>query len=107
MFCTPRIFPEESQTFLKGILTIIGKASGIQRIIPSDATEKIVLAASISSREQEILKLLSTGLSNREIAIRCGISSSTVKTHIENIYEKLGVNSRLLAITQAQLLNLI
>lgn len=86
---------------------MLGKPNGIQRIIPSAATEKFVLAASISSREQEILKLLSTGLSNREIAHRCGISPSTVKTHIENIYEKLGVNSRLQAIAQAQLLDLI
>jgi LuxR family maltose regulon positive regulatory protein len=99
--------PGGIQAFLKGILIMLGKPNGIQRIIPSAATEKLALAASISSREQEILKLLSTGLSNREIAFRCGISTSTVKTHIENIYEKLGVNSRLLAIAQAQLLNLI
>lgn len=99
--------PAGIQAFLKGILTMLGKPNGIQRIIPSAATEKFALAASISSREQEILKLLSTGLSNREIAHRCGISPSTVKTHIENIYEKLGVNSRLQAIAQAQLLDLI
>jgi LuxR family maltose regulon positive regulatory protein len=95
------------QAFLKGILTMLRKSNGIQSTLSNAATEKLVLAASISSREQEILKLLSTGLSNREIAFRCGISTSTVKTHIEKIYRKLGVNSRLHAIAQAQLLNLI
>lgn len=95
------------QSFLKGILTMLGKANGVQRILPSKQAEELSLAASISPREQEILKLLSRGFSNREIASQCCISPSTVKTHIENIYTKLGVNSRLQAIAQAQMLNIL
>lgn len=48
----------------------------------------------LSPREQEVLTLLSRGLSNREIADTLGISSHTVKTHLERTYEKLGVSSR-------------
>jgi len=64
-------------------------------------------AASISPREQQVLQLVSAGLSNREIAARFSISASTVKTHLENIYRKLGVNSRTQAVAQAQALKLV
>jgi ATP/maltotriose-dependent transcriptional regulator MalT len=65
------------------------------------------IAASISPREQEVLQLLSAGLSNREIAAKLSISVSTAKTHLENIYRKLGVNSRTQAVAQAHALKLL
>lgn len=48
----------------------------------------------LSLREQEVLTLLSRGLSNKDIAEELGISAHTVKTHVERTYEKLGVSSR-------------
>lgn len=48
----------------------------------------------LSPREQEILALLSQGLSNKDIAEALNISAHTVKTHLERTYEKLGVSSR-------------
>lgn len=48
----------------------------------------------ISAREHEIIELLVKGLSNREIAEKLFISPNTVKTHIKNIYAKLGVSNR-------------
>ena len=86
---------------------MLGESTGIQRILLSKETTELAIAASISPHEREILKLLSAGFSNREIAAKCSISTSTVKTHIENIYRKLGVKGRLPAITQAQMLNLV
>ena len=51
----------------------------------------------LSERELEVLRLLSTGLSNKEIAPLLFISESTVKTHIEHIIRKLGVSDRVQA----------
>ncbi len=44
--------------------------------------------------EKKILELLALGLANKEIANRLGLSSSTVRWHLENIYSKLHVSSR-------------
>ncbi len=49
----------------------------------------------ISEREGEIIALLIEGLSNQQIAKQLYISPNTVKTHIKNIYTKVGVNNRL------------
>lgn len=61
----------------------------------------------LSQREQEIIILVAEGLSNQEIAERLVISLPTVKTHIGNIFNKLGVSSRTQAIARAKTLGLI
>ena len=61
----------------------------------------------ISKRELEILGLMAQGHSNQEIASKLFISLSTVKTHIQNIFEKLEVKRRLQAVEKARGLNLI
>jgi RNA polymerase sigma factor (sigma-70 family) len=48
----------------------------------------------LTAREEETLKLLATGDSNREIARRLGISEQTVKNHVASIFRKLQVNDR-------------
>ncbi len=48
----------------------------------------------LTNREREILALLADGLGNKQIAARLGISTNTVKTHLELLFEKLGVSSR-------------
>lgn len=50
--------------------------------------------AALTSREREILALLADGLGNKQIAARLGISANTVKTHLELVFEKLGVSTR-------------
>lgn len=95
------------RSFLKGILTMLGHAGGVPRPLPRDESIALAIAASISPREQEILQSIYAGLSNREIAEKFTISASTVKTHLENIFRKLGVSSRTQAIAQAQVLGLV
>jgi len=55
----------------------------------------------------EVLRLIVAGLSNQGIAERLVISLTTVKTHIGNIYQKLGVASRTQAIARAEVLGLL
>jgi LuxR family maltose regulon positive regulatory protein len=96
-----------ARSFLKGILTMLGHVGGIPKPLPQDESMALAIAASISPREQQILQLIGVGLSNREIAEKFSISASTVKTHLENIFRKLGVSSRTQAIAQAHVLGLV
>ena len=63
--------------------------------IRSPAEEKL------SEREIEVLELVAQGSSNREIAKRLHISQATVKSHLINIFNKLGVSDRTAAVTSA------
>ena len=66
-------------------------------------TKKKAKASNIlTNREFEVLKLISEGASNEEIAKRLFISLSTVKSHTLNIFGKLGVNSRSKAVVEAE-----
>ena len=62
---------------------------------------------SLTNRETEVLEQLSNGLSYTKIADNLFLSPSTVRKHIENIYAKLQVHSKLEAIQKAKRINLI
>jgi two-component system nitrate/nitrite response regulator NarL len=55
----------------------------------------------LSEREMQVLRLIADGLSGPEIAGRLYISSSTVKTHIKSVFEKLEVKDRAAAVAEA------
>jgi DNA-binding CsgD family transcriptional regulator len=55
----------------------------------------------LTPRQNNLLRLVAAGHTNSQIARRLGISEGTVRTHLENIYEKLGVSSRTAAVTRA------
>jgi LuxR family maltose regulon positive regulatory protein len=65
------------------------------------------LSEPLSERELEVLGLVAAGKSNGEIASGLFVSLSTVKTHINNLYRKLGARSRTQAIARARELDLI
>jgi len=67
----------------------------------------LVAQLELSNRELEILGLMAAGNSNQEIAHSLFISLSTVKTHNQNIFEKLTVKRRTQAVEKAKKLNLI
>ncbi len=56
------------------------------------------LTESLTAREKEILELLAKGQMNKEVANQLDISTGTVRKHIQNIYEKLHVNTRVEAV---------
>ena len=69
--------------------------------------KSLVCQLELSKRELEILSLLAQGHSNQEIAAKLFVSLSTVKTHNQNLFEKLDVKRRIQAVEKAKRLNLI
>jgi LuxR family maltose regulon positive regulatory protein len=65
------------------------------------------LVEPLSDRELEVLRLIAAGLSNPEIAQELVIAVSTVKSHVNHIFGKLGVTSRTQAVARARELNLL
>ncbi|MBW2942393.1 helix-turn-helix transcriptional regulator [Zhongshania aquimaris] len=65
------------------------------------------LVEPLTGRQLEILRLIGTGLGNKELAETLHISLSTVKWHVHNIIEKLGVKNRTAAVSYARINNLI
>lgn len=57
--------------------------------------------AVLTARESEVLRLVATGHSNKQIAAALGIGESTVKTHLLKVFDKLGVADRTRAVTLA------
>lgn len=55
----------------------------------------------LTVREVEILRLLATGMANKQIAYRLTISEKTVRNHVSNMYEKLGIYDRAQAVLYA------
>ena len=62
---------------------------------------------SLTNREMEILTLIALGLTNKKIAQQLVISENTLRTHVRNLYRKLGVNNRTQAMKAGQDLGLI
>jgi len=75
--------------------------------VPTAAQAAPGLAAPLTGREVEMLRLIATGMRNQEIADHLFISLSTVKRHIANAYGKLDVGHRTEAVARATKLNLL
>ncbi|MEA2000306.1 MAG: LuxR C-terminal-related transcriptional regulator [Actinomycetota bacterium] len=73
---------------------------------PSHRTDGMVHVEPLTDRERDVLRLLSSDLSLREIATELYVSHNTVKGHTKSVYRKLGVTSRAAAIEMADALNL-
>jgi DNA-binding NarL/FixJ family response regulator len=71
----------------------------IHKTLP-DVTEEARIA-SLTAREMEILLALTEGLATSEVAKRCGIRVMTVQSHVKSILAKLGVHSKVEAVTLA------
>ena len=67
----------------------------------AELSQRAPLGEELSERELEVLRLMAKGAANKEIGAQLSISQSTVKTHISNIFQKLGINDRTGAVTEA------
>lgn len=64
-------------------------------------SSKALPKAALTGREEEVLRLMATGLSNPEIAQSLTVSLETVKTHVGNVLTKLGAQNRTHAVVIA------
>lgn len=83
---------------------VMAEFSRLSRFAPTSAG---ILEEPLSPRETEILRLVATGASNREIAEYFVIAEGTVKNHLTNILSKLGVKDRMQAVLKAKEYGLI
>ncbi len=79
----------------------LGKKNEPQAISEKDLSKRLELLK-ISSREYEVLQLISNGLSNQQIADQLFISVSTVKSHTSKLFEKLNAERRTHLIQKAK-----
>jgi LuxR family maltose regulon positive regulatory protein len=91
------IYPSGSTPVGKNRSSLLGK----QAVSPQPLIEPL------SERELEVLRLLRTDLNGPEIARELMVSLSTLRTHTQNIYAKLGVNNRRAAVRRAEELDLL
>jgi len=96
----------DAQLFIREVLRVSGYVDKYPQISQAEI-ETLFIAASISQREQEVLQLLKNGTANRAIADTLSVSESTIKTHLGNIYIKLGVKNRTQAVKRAEELKLV
>lgn len=90
--------------FFDELEAAIRKVHAGARLIPGSVAERLAArmsSAELTARELEVLQQIVAGKSNKEIANSFTISEATVKTHINNILNKLGVSDRTQAVTTA------
>ena len=92
------------ERFSDGALTLDAPRAKSAR---SEGSEAHRLAAHLTARERECLTLLVEGLDTSAMTLRLGISTTTVRSHVQALLTKLGVHSRLEAVTVAVRYNLV
>jgi two-component system, NarL family, nitrate/nitrite response regulator NarL len=82
-------------------IVVIARDGAIAMRAANAAVEDASAEPLLTNRERQVLGLLADGLGNKQIAARLGISTNTVKTHLELLFDKLGVSSRTEAVATA------
>jgi LuxR family maltose regulon positive regulatory protein len=104
-----RDVPAFSSNYLSALLAAFGpdEASRARKMLQEKTLAQSMLVEKLSERELEVLQQIAAGSTNNEIAQKLVVTVSTIKTHINNIYAKLQVHTRLQAVRKAQDLGLI
>jgi DNA-binding NarL/FixJ family response regulator len=89
--CTPDVLFDAVRAAYAGHTPIDPRVASA--LLPGRRSEPAP-ASSLSGRELEVLRLVSKGLANKQIARSLGISEHTVKIHLGNVFKRIGVNDR-------------
>jgi len=82
----------------EGKMTLSAEAA---QVLANSVAQPQIRGEQLTERERDVLKSMVDGLNNREIADRLVVSLGTVKFHVSNIFQKLGVDSRVEAVKMA------
>ncbi|HWI01270.1 MAG TPA: response regulator transcription factor [Propionibacteriaceae bacterium] len=97
----------EPEVILSGIREVMVGGSPLdpkaaRALVTSHRRDSVAPRSQLSDREQEVLTMVGDGLPNKTIARHLGITERTVKAHLTNIYQRLGVSDRTQAALWAQ-----
>ena len=96
----------EPEDILDGIREVVRGGSPLDpvvaRIVLNNSRTRVVPAELLTAREREVLILVEGGFNNRQIGRRLNIAERTVKSHLHNIFQRLGVTHRTEAALWAQ-----
>ena len=106
---TPRGVQHDAvQAYLETLLVAAGEAAeGDAARAATAGDDAGTLIEALTERERNLLRFVSAGLSNRDLAERLSVSTNTVKWHLRNIFEKLRIKNRVQAIALARRSGLI
>lgn len=96
--------PDAAETFARELLTI---ATGRDAFGPGGGADAGIPSEPLNPREIEIVELVASGMSNRDIAGRLGMTEGTVKWHLHRIFDKVGARRRTQAVHCARRIGLI
>ncbi len=93
--------------FLAVGLAVGFRLFGARRTAGFDGNPKARESLGLSERELDVLQQLAEGHSNKEIAAKLNVSPNTIKTHLANLFEKLGAKRRTDALNRARELGIL
>ena len=86
---------------LDTIWAVHARPTRIPPAVAATFAERVLLPSQLSERELDVLRLIVAGHSNKQIGAARHITEGTVNAHVNNIFGKLGVSDRTLAVTTA------
>ena len=96
-----------TDAFAAELLALLDGGDRSTRATPADATNDEGLYGRFSEREREILTLIASGLRNKEVAERLGMTEGTIKWYLQQVYDKIGTRRRQRAVERARQFGLI